>query len=334
MSRLSHWLRRCGGAAALCCVAVSTFGPVRAPAAADVSLRSGDLRVTVDPRTGGRITGLQLGGHQILTGPEVHADNFGSTFWLSPQSLWSWPPVAAHDSAPYTLLQQSQHSVQLQSASGAGARVVKGVRALGDNLLQLDYRIVTETAFAELAAWEITRVARSGLAFAPVSRSTVETVRGEMDFVLDEHDILWLPMNTGEPLTEGKVIANGSAGWLAYADGGYLYLKIYPRIRPQQMASGEGDIELYLSDKSPYLELEIQSAAQALQAGEQLNWRTHWLMAKIPSTVPVAAKSAALVEFVNAQLQRAGATIESGSQADIRPGPEINLSAGDGPSSH
>lgn len=316
MPRLSDWLRRCCGAAALCGVALS--------AAADISLRSGDLTVTVDPQIGGRITGLQFGEHEILTGPEVHAENFGSTFWLSPQSLWSWPPVAAHDAAPYTLLQQSPKGVQLQSASGAGAQVMKSVRALGSNLLQLDYRIEAQAAFPEVAAWEITRVARSGLAFAPVSRPTIETVRGEMDFILDENDVLWLPMDMGESLIEGKVIANGSAGWLAYADRGYLYLKIYPRISPQQMASGEGDIELYLSDKSPYLELEVQSAAQALAAEEQLNWRTHWLAAKIPPTVLVKAKSATLIEFVHTQLQRAGTIIEGEPQVATHPAAAAN----------
>lgn len=306
MSRLSHWLRRCGGAAVMCCLAAS--------AAADISLRSGDLTLTIDPKIGGRITGLQLGEHQLLSGPDVHAKNFGSTFWLSPQSLWSWPPVAAHDEAPYTVLARSQSAVQLKSAVGAGAQVVKGVQALGHNLLQLDYRIQARSDFAEVAAWEITRVPRSGLAFAPVTRHSVATVRGEMDVVLDDNDILWLAMTAGEPLIEGKVIANGTAGWLAFANNGYLYLKIYPRISAGQMASGEGDIELYLSEQSPYLELEVQSAAQSLAAAEALDWRTHWLAVQIPPEVTVKLGSATLMQFVRAQLQQAHAMIESQSQ--------------------
>src|SRR5579862_7847408 len=60
-----------------------------------------DVSFEVDARTGGRVTALRLAGRNLLTGPEVDAGNFGSTFWTSPQSSWGWPPVPEVDHAEY-----------------------------------------------------------------------------------------------------------------------------------------------------------------------------------------------------------------------------------------
>ncbi|MEX2963921.1 DUF4380 domain-containing protein [Microbulbifer sp. TYP-18] len=313
MPRLSRSLRLYSAATALCCAA--------AAAGTEISLRSGDLSVRIDPATGARISELRLKDQQLLSGPEVHPDNYGSTFWLSPQALWSWPPVPEHDNQPYEVLQQGGNSVTLLSAPGAGAQVRKNLRTLGHNLLQLDYRIQAQSGFEQVAAWEVTRVARAGLAFAPVTPASVQQVRGQVDYLLDKEGILWLPMAPSEPLREGKVIANGTAGWLAYAAQGQLYLKIYPPVAQHRMASGEGDIELYLSGHSPYLELEIQSAAQALAPAQHLDWRVHWLVTEIPDEVAVEPASPSLLRLVRQQLQRARALIHGGSVAEAAPDP-------------
>ncbi len=47
------------------------------------------------------MTALRVGGRNLLTGPEIDAGNFGSTFWTSPQSAWGWPPVPEVDHAAY-----------------------------------------------------------------------------------------------------------------------------------------------------------------------------------------------------------------------------------------
>jgi hypothetical protein len=52
-------------------------------------------------------------------------DNFGATFWTSPQSMWSWPPVNAIDSGSYTAVVEGS-SVTLTSpvATVGSAQVV------------------------------------------------------------------------------------------------------------------------------------------------------------------------------------------------------------------
>lgn len=58
------------------------------------------LRMVVDAAIGGRIMEFSCHGRNALVtgGPQ-----FGSTFWISPQSLWDWPPPVEIDSAPYAM---------------------------------------------------------------------------------------------------------------------------------------------------------------------------------------------------------------------------------------
>lgn len=270
--------------------------------AEEIILQQGEFSLAVDPHYGGRITELRLANTDLLAIEDRHANNFGSTFWLSPQALWNWPPVAEHDSAPYQVKQSGDNFLHMESAAGAGTRVAKTVELEGEGRARLDYRIIAEQPFREIAAWEITRVANRGLAFAPVNRETVETVRGQMEFDLDNSGVLWLPMSGSGALTEGKVIANGSEGWLAYAVDRLLYLKVYPQVSPDNMATGEGDIELYLSGGKPYLELEVQSAAQALAAGDTLDWSVRWLLLPIPAEIDITPGSTSLLAFTRQQV--------------------------------
>ncbi|AQQ67140.1 hypothetical protein Mag101_05390 [Microbulbifer agarilyticus] len=291
-------LKKCAAA-----IGVAVLLAVSAGNAADAPIRlSNDtLKLTLDPNHGGRITELWYGERDLLAIPQPGANNFGSTFWLSPQTLWNWPPIPEHDNAPYSVITQSIDSATVTSAFGAGAQIHKTVSLGGDNTASVHYRINAEKAFPEIAAWEITRVPNQGLAFAPVNRDSVKTVRGQVAYKLNS-ETLWLPMVTGAPLVEGKVIANGSEGWLAYALDGLLYLKVYPKVALREMATGEGDIELYLSGERPYLELEVQSAARSLQPGETLDWSVEWLVTEIPNTIEVRSGSHALLEFVRRQI--------------------------------
>ncbi len=54
----------------------------------------------VNAQIGGRITTFSLDGKNVLTGPSVNPDNYGSTFWTSPQSDWDWPPIPEIDNLP------------------------------------------------------------------------------------------------------------------------------------------------------------------------------------------------------------------------------------------
>ncbi|WP_160154062.1 DUF4380 domain-containing protein [Microbulbifer sp. ALW1] len=271
---------------------------------APIQLAKDSLKLALDPHYGGRITELWYGDRDLLAVPEPGENSFGSTFWLSPQTLWDWPPIPEHDTAPYAVSAKTADSATLSSALGHGARVSKTVTLDNGHSARVHYRIDADKDFPEIAAWEITRVPNRGLAFAPVTTDSVKTVRGKVAYELNR-DTLWLALEDKAPLVEGKVIANGTEGWLAYAVDRLLYLKIYPRVAMADMATGEGDIELYLSGELPFLELEVQSAAQSLRSGEALNWSVMWRLAPIPETVAIHSGSRSLMQFARDQVQLA-----------------------------
>ncbi|MFA0810682.1 hypothetical protein [Microbulbifer epialgicus] len=68
-------------------------------------------------------------------------------------------------------------------------------------------------------------------------------------------------------------------------------------------------MELYLSGVKPYMELEIQSAAQKLKAGESLDWRIHWMLVELPENLEVEVGSASLLDFVRREVERTGGNI-------------------------
>jgi hypothetical protein len=63
--------------------------------------RWGAVAFTVDARSAGRIVSLEIDGRNLLTGPDTNAENWGSTFWTSPQADWGWPPPAEIDGVPF-----------------------------------------------------------------------------------------------------------------------------------------------------------------------------------------------------------------------------------------
>lgn len=269
-----------------------------------IRLSKDTLKLTLDPDFGGRITELWYGDRDLLAVPEPGENSFGSTFWLSPQTLWNWPPIPEHDTAPYTVSAHGLDSTTVTSAYGAGARISKRVTLNSGQSATVHYRIDSDADFPEIAAWEITRVENRGLAFAPVTTDSVKTVRGQVAYEL-KNDTLWLPMAAGAPLVEGKVIANGTEGWLAYAVDQLLYIKVYPKVGLRDMATGEGDIELYLSGELPFLELEVQSAARRLDSGETLDWSVDWLVLPIPENLQVHSGSPTLLQYVREQVRLA-----------------------------
>ena len=272
-----------------------------------ISLRQGELCLQVDPGKGGRVSSVTLGEKELVfsASPEhPENNNWGSTFWLSPQALWGWPPVVAHDALPYRVLSFSEHSVSLESQLGSGARITKDIAiSAGDTpRIDLTYTIRAEKDFPQVAAWEITRVPRDGLAFYPVTASSIKVPMGTIDYQLDKDFVVWQSLTANSQPPEGKLIANGAEGWLAWASEDLLYIKRYAPVPQMAMADGEGDIEVYVSGKLPYVELEVQSAARALTRGESLTWQVSWMLLELPEDLEVFSGNPKLIEFVRQTL--------------------------------
>ena len=275
----------------------------------------GSTYIEIDPAYGARVTALRVGG---ATGMDLIAssavtgdpDNWGSTFWPSPQSSWVYPPtsttsIANINSQPYTAVADAS-SVTFTSATSVGAPMISVVKKFSSDLTKeavvIDYTMQNETANpVTVAPWEITRVASGGITFyAPGSgspmpgnfplppASTITTAAGAVWYQNDPTDA-----------HDYKLFADGS-GWIAHAAGNLLLVKSFPDVPAGMAATGEAEIEVYSAKTDKYNEVEQQGAVQTLTAkgttGDSLHWTVRWFARSMAT--PAAVGSADLVTYV------------------------------------
>jgi len=265
-----------------------------------------DLVLDVNPQAGARITSLAVGSTDIIV-PYTCAsydgssacNSSGSTFWTSPQSVWSWPPVVEIDGGPYSASASGSHLLLSGSISAAiGAGVDKDISIdAGSCSVVVVYTIKASQAISA-APWEISRVPRGGLAVFPAGSSMVNS----SELTVSESDgYVWLDDSTQTTVVSDgpKIVADGSGGWLAYALNGNLFLKVFADVEPAALAPGEGDVEIYPG--SGYLELEPQGPYTAIAANASIDWTVTWRVVAIPSSVAVAVGSATLTDFAQQQ---------------------------------
>src|SRR5579884_781828 len=137
-----------------------------------IALALDDARLEVNPNAGGRVTSLRLGDSEILSGSDADANNYGSTFWTSPQADWSWPPPAEIDHGIYTFAWDGGALVLTGECSRLlGVRVTKRLsvdRAREAFVLEYSIHNMTPTPKA-YAPWEVSRVRPGGLTFFPAA---------------------------------------------------------------------------------------------------------------------------------------------------------------------
>ena len=187
------------------------------------ALEFGDVYFEVDPLVGGRVTSFRLGGADVLTGPDVDAHNYGSTFWTSPQSDWGWPPPVEVDRHPYDVSAGADSLTLTSSPHDAlGIRVTK--RFVADRArgaVELEYGIHNVSATPKTyAPWEVSRVRSGGLTFFPTGAWFAGPLRVERCTTATwfDHDPSALN-DAGQ-----KSAADGVGGFVAHAASGLLFL--------------------------------------------------------------------------------------------------------------
>jgi hypothetical protein len=261
----------------------------------------GDVVLEVDQGTGARVDTLSVGGTNVVAPPVTDPTQWGSTFWTSPRSDWkpnTWPPPASIDTAAYTGGPSGDHLILASSVDPTmGISVDKDYSVDGaSGWIHIAYTINVTSAF-KCAPWEDTRVPRGGLAFFPAGALlnagplTLTTVSG----------IVWFDDSSmSATSTNGsKAIADGTGGWSAYAVGGVLFLKKFTDTPVSALAPSEGEIDIYPG--TGFLEVEVEGPYTAIPAKGSLPWSIEWRVAKIPSSVTVAAGSSTLVDFAKQQ---------------------------------
>jgi len=264
-------------------------------------LELGDLYFEVDP-AGARVIDVHLpGGANLLTGTSVNASNYGSTFWTSPQSTWSWPPPDEIDTDPYTATVGS-HAVSFvgKTSDLVGASVSKRFDAdAGRSRITATYDITAQSADTMVAPWEITRVFPGGLTFFPTGIGA-PVAGGSFDLppTQDAAGCTWYQHPGSAPGSDQKLLADGSGGWLAHVAGNTLLVKTFADVPVGKAAPDEAEIEIFVQGQGDYVELEEQGSYQTVSAGKSLRWPVTWIVRPLPAGMTATVGNPALVQYV------------------------------------
>jgi hypothetical protein len=265
-------------------------------------LALGDVTMEVAPNEGGRIVSLRSGGKELLSAKSVNATNYGATFWTSPQADWSWPPIAAIDSAPFAFAQGQPDECVLQGMMVAdsahpnvdGIEISKRFSAdAAKQELLVQYTIANHgSAARKLAPWEIARVAPSGLTFFA---SDSAPAGDEQPPTMTAQGCVWID-HSASIAVDSKLFADGK-GWVAHVSSDdVLILRAFDDVASGSAASGEAEVEAYTG--SGYDEIECQGSYEEIAAGGSRSWTVRWIVRPLPSGMTRSAGNAELVAFV------------------------------------
>jgi hypothetical protein len=262
--------------------------------------------MSIDPNAGGRITSFKLGNYEFLTGKDIHPDNYGSTFWPSPQTIWNWPPPSVLDNEPYQSVNNGK-SIILTSGKDpvTGLQFIKEFSTGKNDWLEITYSMINISQDVKKAApWEVTRAHKGGLLFFPAG----ETPLGKKSFdkapAETINGIVWYKDEKTRPEKDLLTIDDGSEGWIAYAIDGRVFIKKFDDIKPAQFAPGEAEISFYISSAADYIEIEIQGEYKPIDPGKRSVWKVKWTAANVPSDIKIEKGNEQLVELVRGLIKK------------------------------
>ena len=84
-----------------------------------------------------------------------------------------------------------------------------------------------------------------------------------------------------------------------------MFIKIFDDVPLASQASGEAEIEVFVSGSYDYVEIEQQGASSLLPVGGSASWRVTWLLRRKPEAISAALGNAQLVDWVRQQVAAA-----------------------------
>jgi len=264
-----------------------------------------DQTLEVDARSGGRIKGISIDGFNFLTGREINADNWGSTFWPSPQSAWGWPPSEEIDKKEYDAVYEDTKILMTSAVdSKQGFVVEKSIEGNErDTSFSVTYAIVNQTDSAQkVSPWEISRVRPGGLTFYPTGK---DTKKGDLaPLTNDLNGVTWFAYDSATiPDGVPKLLADGAEGWLAQINGRYILIKSFDDVPSNLQAPGEGEIELYANPDRSYIEIEQQGSYLEVKPGQKYEWKVKWILRRLPDSIKAEPGSPELIAYVRSLIQ-------------------------------
>lgn len=272
------------------------------------TLTQGQARLEISANVAGRISSLKIDGDEmLLTADKTNNSIWGSVFWSSPQSEWSWPPIEILDSAPYQVSVAENRIVFTSKIDPeTGYQFVKsyGVNA-EKKCISVIYSIYNHSKISKnVAGWEVTRFRPTGMAFFP--QGNTESSSGIFYPLAVEHigDITWAKYQPENLLqNHHKLMTDGKEGWIAYANAGKVLVKEFADVPVELIVSGEGEIELFANVEKTFWEIDQQGVMTQLAPGEHLDWEVRWHTRTLPANIAANIGSEDLVNYVRGVLK-------------------------------
>jgi hypothetical protein len=262
-----------------------------------------DVYFEVNPNHGARIESFKQNGTEFLyvehkAGVE---DMYGSTAWLSPQSIWNWPPQTQIDINAYSGGISGNKVILTSSQATAGTikfLMRKTFSAdLSDSSVSITYSIINKSTSAKsFAAWEIMRVPTGGLTFYPVNGA----VTGNLASVFTIQDgIAWWDYDS-TITTSLKSFADGNGGWLAHLDNNrIIQIKKFTDTPSNFPSNSEKEIEIYAEGNMYYNEIEKHTDYKLIPVNDSAVLTMTWYLRKLPENIPASLGNADLTAYVN-----------------------------------
>ena len=264
-----------------------------------------EIYFVIDSAVSARPIELSFQKTPLLTSSTANKDNYGNTFWPSPQSMWSWPPLATLDSKPYTGgIVGNTLSFTSGKDSMTGLIVNKEYSINPEkNYITLKYTIENQSdKDLKVAPWEITRMFPGGLTIYP-SGETAKT--GDLaKLTKDTIGHTWFQYDTKTiPSGVPKLFSDGKQGWLAQTTKDILFVKTFADVAVNEIATSEGEIELYTNPDKSYIEVEQQGAYLNLSKGVKRTWEVKWYLRKIPTSIEIKTGNKSLIDFITESIK-------------------------------
>lgn len=237
------------------------------------TIKSGNTVMRIDANNGARITSYTLNGKEVIS--QIAAPNqYGSTFWTSPQKEWNWPPVAEHDMMPYSVEQKGGTVIMTSQLSQKFPVLIrKAFKSDNKGGIDVTYTIINKSdKERKVAPWEITRVLADGSVMFDAPLESI-TPKGLMNFYKEGNHVRYdIDHVEGQ---NRKINADGT-GWLTFENKELRLMKRFADLTAGQPAPDEAEIQVYVHQGNAYVELESQGAYTNLKPGEQIDWTVNW----------------------------------------------------------
>ncbi len=272
----------------------------------------GNVVVKIDAQNGGRIVSFQVDDStntsplkSFKTAWEIlnqaaDINQFGSTFWPSPQAPWSWPPLPVLDNNPYTVNIEGNTITMtsgLETKNSYRLRVTKKFQIIpADTSLVINYKITNENTTAQSwAPWEVTRVASMNPTTSGASNGITIFKKGEGSITkplyennpsrfTQNYGNYWYKYTDNIGTSGGEKMMCDGVGWLAHipSSKNRILIKRFDNVPLDGVAPGESEIQIYTAQNNAYTELENQGAYQSIDPGASITYTVRWYGRPLP----------------------------------------------------